>query len=602
MKKHMWWISLAVLIGVGLMIFKPFGKSGDNVSAIPEAAVQQGDLVIDVLEGGNIQALESLEVRNMVKATAGVKILEIADEGYEVTAEDVKNKKVLVRLDPSTIEEQLVDHDVQFQQTQATYAEAKQNLDIEESEALSDIKLVRQSMRFSLLDFEKFVGADAAKQILKAMALPYSNETLSLYEENATAIILEAFDSDKLAESAGEEIEEKPFTGDSEDSQAAKIDFDTFLKSNKLGEGEAEQTIRRMRDEALVAASELSVVEESLAGAERLAKKDFITKATLENERVNLEKAQLSLQTKKTELDLFEDYEFPKEAEKMLSSYEEALLELIREKREKMAKMSQVYAKYRSYKRRYELELKKRQDLEEQLASCVIYASKQGLMAYGGANDNYYTSRYYEAISAGATLKLGQPIFTIPDMSKLGVDVDIHESHIKKIERGQRALITAESVPDMTLEGVVTKVAVLPDSNASRYNPSLKVYPATIEIEGNNDFLKPGMTAKTQIIVNELTDILFIPVQAVFVEHDEHFVFLKKGNQYERNVIEIGDHNDEFIQILEGVTVDDSVALSMPPDYETAPVEMAGQRKVVPKKKAEQTTIAESEEKPEPKA
>lgn len=602
MKKHMWWISLAVLIGVGLMIFKPFGKSGDSVSAIPEAAVQQGDLVIDVLEGGNIQALESLEVRNMVKATAGVKILEIADEGYEVTAEDVKNKKVLVRLDPSTIEEQLVDHDVQFQQTQATYAEAKQNLDIEESEALSDIKLVRQSMRFSLLDFEKFVGADAAKQILKAMALPYSTETLSLYEENATAIILEAFDSDKLAESAGEEIEEKPFTGDSEDSQAAKIDFDTFLKSNKLGEGEAEQTIRRMRDEALVAASELSVVEESLAGAERLAKKDFITKATLENERVNLEKAQLSLQTKKTELDLFEDYEFPKEAEKMLSSYEEALLELIREKREKMAKMSQVYAKYRSYKRRYELELKKRQDLEEQLASCVIYASKQGLMAYGGANDNYYTSRYYEAISAGATLKLGQPIFTIPDMSKLGVDVDIHESHIKKIERGQRALITAESVPDMTLEGVVTKVAVLPDSNASRYNPSLKVYPATIEIEGNNDFLKPGMTAKTQIIVNELTDILFIPVQAVFVEHDEHFVFLKKGNQYERNVIEIGDHNDEFIQILEGVTVDDSVALSMPPDYETAPVEMAGQRKVVPKKKAEQTTIAESEEKPEPKA
>ena len=602
MKKHMWWISLAVLIGVGLMIFKPFGKSGDNVSAIPEAAVQQGDLVIDVLEGGNIQALESLEVRNMVKATAGVKILEIADEGYEVTAEDVKNKKVLVRLDPSTIEEQLVDHDVQFQQTQATYAEAKQNLDIEESEALSDIKLVRQSMRFSLLDFEKFVGADAAKQILKAMELPYSNETLSLYEENATAIILEAFDSDKLAESAGEEIEEKPFTGDSEDSQAAGIDFDTFLKSNKLGEGEAEQTIRRMRDEALVAASELSVVEESLAGAERLAKKEFITKATLENERVNLEKAQLSLQTKKTELDLFEDYEFPKEAEKMLSSYEEALLELIREKREKMAKMSQVYAKYRSYKRRYELELKKRQDLEEQLASCVIYASKQGLMAYGGANDNYYTSRYYEAISAGATLKLGQPIFTIPDMSKLGVDVDIHESHIKKIERGQRALITAESVPDMTLEGIVTKVAVLPDSNASRYNPSLKVYPATIEIEGNNDFLKPGMTAKTQIIVNELTDILFIPVQAVFAEQDEHFVFLKKGNQYERNVIKIGDHNDEFIQILEGVTVDDSVALSMPPDYEPAPVEMAGQRKVVPKKKAEQTTIAESEEKPEPKA
>ena len=324
-----------------------------------------------------------------------------------------------------------------------------------------------------------------------------------------------------------------------------------------------------------MASSELSVVEESVEGAKRLHEREFITKQTLENEMVGLDKARLALQRSETELELFRDYEFPKEAEKMLSLYEEALLSLIRTKREKMAMMSQNYARYRSAKRRYELELKKRQNLEEQLASCVIKAQLPGLVAYGGANDNYYTSRYYDGISSGATLKTGQPIITIPDMSRLGVEVNIHESHIKKIELGQKVYITAESVPDKKLVGKITKMAVLPDSNASRYNPSLKVYPARVEIDGTHEFLKPGMSAKVEIIVNELEDVTFIPVQSVFVENGEHIVFLKTVGGYRRQLVETGAFNNDFIELKSGVEEGDKVFLRMPTGYEPPKVEKA---------------------------
>ncbi len=50
-----------------------------------------------------------------------------------------------------------MDHDVEFQQTEALYAEARQNIEIQESEALSEIKAARQALRFALLDFQKFV-------------------------------------------------------------------------------------------------------------------------------------------------------------------------------------------------------------------------------------------------------------------------------------------------------------------------------------------------------------------------------------------------------------------------------------------------------------
>lgn len=574
MKKWLIFGGIAAAVVTAVVAVKGAKSSGNNNAEMPVAVAQQGGLTIDVLEGGNIQALNFLEFRNEVKLSNGVKILEIIDEGYYVTEEDVAKGKVLVRLDESLLEEEIVDHDVEFQETESDYAEAKQNIEIEESEALSEIKAERQVLRFALLDFQKFVGAVAAEQILKKLQLPYNNETLDAYEAEATQLIVEAFDSKKLSESKDDEIG-TPYELEADNSLASKINFGTFLKNELLGDGEAEQTIRRMRDEALVAASELAVKEESVEGAKRLHEREFITRQTLDNELVGLEKAKLAEQRSLTELELFEDYEFPKEAEKMLSLYEEALLALIRTKREKMARMSQIYARYRSAKRRYELKLKKRQQLEEQLASCTIRAELPGLVAYGGANDNYYTSRYYDGISAGATLKTGQPIITIPDMSQLGVEVNIHESHIKKIELGQKAYITAESVPDKTLVGRISKVAVLPDSNASRYNPSLKVYPATIEIEGTHEFLKPGMSAKVEIIVDELEDVTYVPVQSVFVENQDHFVFQKTMTGYERKLVEIGANNNDFIEIRKGLEKGDEVFLKMPDDYEAPQLDVA---------------------------
>lgn len=568
MKKIKILLILAALIGGGCLYFKPFGKNQGSGEAIPEFEVLRGDLRINVLEGGNIQALEYLQKKNQVKSNGGVKVLKVIEEGYEVTEEDIKNGKILVQLDASSLEEKLVDHDVSFQQTESLFADARQDIKIAETDAQSKLKTERQALRFSLLDFEKYVGKEASKEILVSLQLPYDNDSLNLYENKATAIIASAFDPKKLRESVLKEIEEKPFTDDPEDSLAQGVDFSSFLAAEKLSEGQAEQLIRKMKDEALVASSQLSVVKQSVAGAIRLHEREFITKQTLDNEMVNLKKAELSVQTKETELDLFEDYEFPKEAQKMLSRYEEDLLDLIRSKRTAMATMSKSYARYRSYKRRYELELKKRKDLEEQVKSCIIRAEKIGLVAYGGPGNNYYTSRYYEAISEGATLKFGQPIITIPDMSKLGVEVNIHESHIKKVSLDQTVLITAESVPDKILEGRVSKVAVLPDSNASRYNPSLKVYPATIEISGFNDFLKPGMSAKVEILVSELANVAYIPVQAVFTEDDEHFVFLKKNNSFDRHVVVIGQHNDQYIEIKKGLAEHDFVALSKPEGYE----------------------------------
>src|SRR5687768_4559544 len=131
------------------------------------------------------------------------------------------------------------------------------------------------------------------------------------------------------------------------------------------------------------------------------------------------------------------------------------------------------------------------------MEKCSIRAKRPGLVVYGGRNRYEYYPQ--EEIREGALVREQQPILTIPDMTKMSVKVRIHESHIKKVRKGQMVKITLDAFPDKTLTGEVTKVGVLPDSQNQWMNPDMKVYLTTITINGTHDWLKPGMSSKVEI-------------------------------------------------------------------------------------------------------
>src|SRR6267378_1717429 len=84
------------------------GGSGSDARAATFTA-KRGPLDITVLEGGSLQALESQEIKCEVRVGyQGTKILRIVEEGYLVTDDDVKTNKVLVELDGSDLQKQIV--------------------------------------------------------------------------------------------------------------------------------------------------------------------------------------------------------------------------------------------------------------------------------------------------------------------------------------------------------------------------------------------------------------------------------------------------------------------------------------------------------------
>ena len=76
--------------------------------------------------------------------------------------------------------------------------------------------------------------------------------------------------------------------------------------------------------------------------------------------------------------------------------------------------------------------------------------------------------------------------------------------------------------------------------------------------------MKPGMNAKVEIIVDQLADVIYVPVQSVEVEQDHHFCYISNSGTLERREINTGLFNDEFIEVRDGLKSGEAVALSLP--------------------------------------
>ena len=560
---------IAALLVLFIVIAVWLFRGGKAISTDITFAVKRGDLQISVIEGGSIEALESQELRSEVKGTP--KILKIVEEGYQVTEDDVKNGKVLVELDSSDIKERLVQQEIQFQSTLASYTDAAQGYEIQRNQNISNIKAAEQKAQFARMDVEKFMGDKSANEIIRLLRLDKLEASVRKLAsgEQAEEMMLSAMETNELL--AAENLVEDEKAGEKAKSELVPasirpkvtppptIDFASYAAPEKLGDGSAMQQLRKLTDDLQSAQQQYGLAETKVTGTKKLFEKGFATKTELDTDEISYDNNNLKVKTAQTAYNLFIKYEFPKQSQELVSKYEEALRSLEREKKEAISKLAQAQARLKGSESRYNIESAQRKELMEQIDKCLVKATKPGLVVYGGANnEGYYGNN--EQIREGATVRERQPIITIPDMSHMAVRVKVHESYIQKVTKGLDAKIQVDAYPNRKLTGKVTKVALLPDSQNRWINPDLKVYQTTVAIDGSSDWLKPGMSAKVEILVSRLQDVIYAPLQAITENNGKHYCQVINGIS-ERREVEVGEFNDEFIEIKRGLQAGEKVSL-----------------------------------------
>jgi HlyD family secretion protein len=154
-------------------------------------------------------------------------------------------------------------------------------------------------------------------------------------------------------------------------------------------------------------------------------------------------------------------------------------------------------------------------------------------------------------------------------------EVNIRESSLIKVRQGMPTRIAVDALPGKIFSGRVGKIDLLPDSTMAWLNPDVKVYRSEIYLDGDVSMLRPGMTCRVEIIVEEHSDIIYIPVQSVVRVKEKHVVYVAGPNDPERREVEIGLDNDRMVRIIKGLSVGEKVLLSPP----LAPSEAPLQRK-----------------------
>jgi len=490
--------------------------------------VRRDDLTITVTEGGSTKASQTIDIRSEVYGEAT--IISLIPEGTYITQEDVNAGKLLVELDSSSLKERLKEEEKGLASDEARLTEEQENYHIQQNQNESDITAAQLAVKFALMDLQKYLGEILVQKIVEKVSLdPNSNfDMTSLLAHN-----------------------------DPNDP-------------NSLSGGSSQQ-LKQLKDAILLAEGQLEKANDVLEGTQKLHDANYVSELDLKSAELDVERYRIQRESAIEALKLYRRYDFPKEAEKYLSDYKEAERELVRTRARARSRMAQAQARLSNAD---EDVTESREDVQrrrKQVEACIIRAPAPGLVVYGTSGEPW-RERERGPIQEGGKVYQRQTIISLPNTSEIIVEIRVHETSVDKVSLGQPATITVDAFPDKTFHGKVLKVAPLPDSQQGFLNPDIKVYTTRVSIEDSNDSIRPGMSAMVEILVEQLDDVLIVPIQAVTNREGKKLCYVMDSDTPQPRVVSTGAFNDIFMEIVSGLEEGEQVLLNPPLLFEPSAV------------------------------
>ena len=193
----------------------------------------------------------------------------------------------------------------------------------------------------------------------------------------------------------------------------------------------------------------------------------------------------------------------------------------------------------------------------------TIYAPSPGMLIYA---KEWSGRRKTE----GTTISAWDPVVAeLPDLTQMESLTYINEVDIQKIKKGQQVTIGLDAQPDKSLKGKVTRVANIGEQ---RRSSDSKVFEVIIDVIDKDTTLRPSMTTGNEILIDELQNVVYIPLDCLHPQNDTTFVYKKDNGGYIKQEVAVGLMNDNEVVIENGLNEKDEIYLSVPEDDGKMPV------------------------------
>jgi RND family efflux transporter MFP subunit len=338
------------------------------------------------------------------------------------------------------------------------------------------------------------------------------------------------------------------------DLDLAKIDLEAY--DDPQGQYKAE--LEKLKAALEMAKKEEKEAEDSLKFTQGLIKKGLGQREQERSMAMNLAGKQNTAREKAADLSVFQRFTRKRKLTELRGKAADADRNLIRTRKSQQAATEKATTDLQAAVRTAELEEKQLARLKKQLDKCEVKAPQDGILIYS-------KQRYWDEssrIRPGATLYFQQQIFTLPDLNNMQVKLRVHESVVKKVQKGMTATMQIDALPNQVLHGRVLSVATLAQQDGWGRG-GVKEYETVVSIDDlpRDAGLRPGMTAEVKILVKTIHEALTVPVQAVTESDGKYVCYVVTPKGVERREVTIGEGNEQLVQVLDGLGEGEAVAL-----------------------------------------
>jgi RND family efflux transporter MFP subunit len=334
----------------------------------------------------------------------------------------------------------------------------------------------------------------------------------------------------------------------------ADLDRDSYLDA----QGEYVAELEDKKGALALAEKDLEESKEKMGHYRRAVKKGLFPAESLRLKEADYEQKKFHVNRDKAKLLVLEKFSRLRKEAELTAKAADAKRAVDRAVSSGEASVAKAQSELEAAEITFNLEKATLDRIQERLGKCTVHAPEDGILVYSKQRWWDENSR----IQAGAMVFYRQPIFSLPDLNQMQMKVKIHEAMVKKVSPGQKAEIRIDAAPGRVLHGTVDSVATLASAEGwvDRF---VKEYECIVKIDDlpTDGGLKPGFTGEVKIMANEFPNVLLVPVQAVGQLDGKHYCFTNRGGELEKREVVVGENNDKFVEIKEGIGEGDKVML-----------------------------------------
>jgi len=154
----------------------------------------------------------------------------------------------------------------------------------------------------------------------------------------------------------------------------------------------------------------------------------------------------------------------------------------------------------------------------------------------------------------GQFMNKAEPVAKILQIDRIKVSVGIPESDVDAVRRVERFVVAVDALDGRQFEGRCRYLTKTADSMARLYN-------LEIAIDNSQGVILPDMFARVEIIKNEVTDGLAVPLYALLNYQTRPAVYVVEDEMAHLQPVSIGIQDGWRVQVKDGLTPGDRVVV-----------------------------------------